>query len=625
MTDSERATRLGFVPGPGQLPIREREQIATARHEVHLQSLAAQATPGLVDWRNVGGVNYISAIKDQGGCGSCVAFGVSAAIDAAMRINRQLPFGSPDAGLLQDVSEAQLFYGASRTCDVGWDPAGALAYCTRTGLVPESSYPYTAGNQPGRLPNDYQQDLTQLAQYRSLTDHTATKSSLDQHGPLVTGFTVYDDFYTYKSGVYTHQHGDYAGGHCVCVIGYDDTRQAWLCKNQWGTDWGESGYFWIGYGQCGIDAEMWEITSFARIYSAVPSSATALAGFPVHGASSRLYYMGGEQHVHELGWNDRWYQSDLTTRAVGAPRPAAHTSMTGFAVSGRDSRVYHLTTDGSVNELWWSGGSFWDTGWHDSNLTVVTGAPRARPGSAIGSLAIAGTDSRVYYVSDDGHIHELWWSDRWGHGDLSALTAAPGAVTGSPLACFASGGTQPHVYYIGADGHVHELFYNSDGWSHLDLSQATGAPFATAASGLACFGIGGTSPRVYYVSADGHVHELSWSNAWYDLDLTAHTGSKPASVGTSLAAFAYADTSAWVYYLTEDGHVNELGWAGSWFHNDITALTQGAPASPVSALAAFGRDGSNPRVYYQTDDAHLHELFFEGHWAHLDLTTMPTG
>jgi len=65
--------------------------------------------------------------------------------------------------------------------------------------------------------------------------------------------TVYDDFFGYAGGVYHHVTGNVAGGHCVCMVGYDDPQGCWICKNSWGTGWGESGYFSIGYGECGIE------------------------------------------------------------------------------------------------------------------------------------------------------------------------------------------------------------------------------------------------------------------------------------------------------------------------------------------------------------------------------------
>jgi hypothetical protein len=35
--------------------------------------------------------------------------------------------------------------------------------------------------------------------------------------------------------------------HAVSIIGYDDTKQAWLCQNSWGTNWGCNGQLWIAY------------------------------------------------------------------------------------------------------------------------------------------------------------------------------------------------------------------------------------------------------------------------------------------------------------------------------------------------------------------------------------------
>ena len=80
-------------------------------------------------------------------------------------------------------------------------------------------------------------------------------------------FRVYSDFPAYTKGVYERTTDQAEGGHCVCCVGYDNARQAWLCKNSWGTGWGEDGFFWIGYEQCGIDAMMWGIEGFSAIYT----------------------------------------------------------------------------------------------------------------------------------------------------------------------------------------------------------------------------------------------------------------------------------------------------------------------------------------------------------------------
>jgi C1A family cysteine protease len=70
---------------------------------------------------------------------------------------------------------------------------------------------------------------------------------------------VYNDFFSYSGGVYKKANNTVAGGHCVCIIGYNDAQQCWIAKNSWGTGWGESGYFRIGYGECGIDSEMYGV------------------------------------------------------------------------------------------------------------------------------------------------------------------------------------------------------------------------------------------------------------------------------------------------------------------------------------------------------------------------------
>ena len=57
--------------------------------------------PKSFDWRNVDGVNYVSAVRNQGGCGSCYAFSSMGMLESRVRIltanSRQFTF-SPQVG-----------------------------------------------------------------------------------------------------------------------------------------------------------------------------------------------------------------------------------------------------------------------------------------------------------------------------------------------------------------------------------------------------------------------------------------------------------------------------------------------------------------------------------------------
>jgi hypothetical protein len=72
---------------------------------------------------------------------------------------------------------------------------------------------------------------------------------------MVAGMAVYADFFTYRSGVYRATSTNLRGYHAVSVVGYDDQEECWICKNSWGTGWGENGWFKIGYGESGIDTQ----------------------------------------------------------------------------------------------------------------------------------------------------------------------------------------------------------------------------------------------------------------------------------------------------------------------------------------------------------------------------------
>ncbi len=84
------------------------------------------------------------------------------------------------------------------------------------------------------------------------------QTELYNNGPAEAAFTVYEDFFSYKSGVYKHVTGAQAGGHAIKILGWgvENGMNYWLCANSWGPSWGMNGFFKILQGDCGINGQV---------------------------------------------------------------------------------------------------------------------------------------------------------------------------------------------------------------------------------------------------------------------------------------------------------------------------------------------------------------------------------
>lgn len=216
--------------------------------------------PEKFDWRNKDTGNWMTPVKNQGGCGSCVAFATIGTLEGQLNIYHN------DPNLDMDLSEAHIYFCGGRKCDEGWWVGEAYKYIVNNGAADEDCLPYTAGNGIDQKCSDACPDLKDRTYTISCWGTVEgggvnTPAQIKEYllnGPVTTTMTVFEDFNTYDGGIYEHVWGEARGGHAIVFVGWDDTTDppCWIVRNSWGR-WGEGGYFRIrmGTNDSGIESK----------------------------------------------------------------------------------------------------------------------------------------------------------------------------------------------------------------------------------------------------------------------------------------------------------------------------------------------------------------------------------
>lgn len=222
----------------------------------------AAAAPVPVDWRTSAGV--VSAVENQGTCGSCFAFAAAAVLEGHLKLKRNIE---------ADASEQQgldCYGGLTNTvngCNGGWS-MDVWALQKANGVVQNTAYPY-AGRDTGvcalagkamALPKGTGWGS---AAYSIVLDYwyNINVNSVDKIkqaltiGP-VTGTVSSVGWSAYTGGIFTCTNARNASpDHAVTIVGWgtqpDSGKSYWIVKNSWGSGWGEAGYMRLSMATSG--------------------------------------------------------------------------------------------------------------------------------------------------------------------------------------------------------------------------------------------------------------------------------------------------------------------------------------------------------------------------------------
>jgi cathepsin L len=204
----------------------------------------------IVNWVNKGAV---TAVKNQGQCGSCWSFSTTGSVEGAHFLA---------TGKLVSLSEQNLVDCSTTEGNEGCN-GGLMDYAfeyieKNKGIDTEASYPYraTGPNKCEFKPADVG---ATIASHRDIPSgsESALQTGVDKQPVSVAIDAGHNSFQLYKSGVYYEPACSSTQlDHGVLAVGYGTgSSDYWLVKNSWGADWGMNGYIQMSRNKnnnCGI-------------------------------------------------------------------------------------------------------------------------------------------------------------------------------------------------------------------------------------------------------------------------------------------------------------------------------------------------------------------------------------
>lgn len=236
--------------------------------------------PAAVDLRP----QFRFAPYDQGRIGSCTANAIAAAIQFDRAKAEQAPDFTPSRMFIYYFER---FTEHSLPTDSGAQLRDGIKVVNKRGAPPENEWPYDdtpADEETQLFPKSSKaiakppaKVLSDAASYkvvsysRVLQNPRQMKGCLADGYPFVLGFTVYNSLFDAQGVPRTEvplpsTSDSVEGGHAVLAVGYDDARSMFICRNSWGIDVQDKGYFYIPYAYLTdpqLASDFWTIRAVA--------------------------------------------------------------------------------------------------------------------------------------------------------------------------------------------------------------------------------------------------------------------------------------------------------------------------------------------------------------------------
>lgn len=133
------------------------------------------------------------------------------------------------------------------------------------GICKETEYMYDNMNR-----NDNCSDIPEwikinalnhrIKSYARVNTLNGLKDDLFYNGPCLIAFPVYGDqngLMNTPMWLKNSENDLFMGGHAMTVVGYDNTKEHFIIRNSWGSNWGDEGYCYYDYKDWGSHWECW--------------------------------------------------------------------------------------------------------------------------------------------------------------------------------------------------------------------------------------------------------------------------------------------------------------------------------------------------------------------------------